>query len=335
VATVLDGSDVSRRGLAEGDELVSFAGRPMGSVNQFKNVLGLYPRGWRLPLVYRTRNDKMQTETKQVLVRLMGAIRQEIRDPDQPQPKPGPRPVPVPAGPPSPAAKFYKAKEGFANYYFNEQARDALLAGFKRHGDFTGLKGAWVLEGTCDTRGRAELFKFVVKEEEDPKTKGKRLVATFDKGGIPFKIEPLKKQDLKELKVPEGSGGLTFALFTWTQLLTVGQKGFEGDFSHGGVEPFYPPPADGIVTDWAKLRVDAEVLRTAVLGVQGKWYFSPKDQALLGFETSMEREEDPCEVYFFDYQKVDGRELPHRIEVRYGDGRYTTLHVKKYDIAAK
>ena len=34
----------------------------------------------------------------------------------------------------------------------------------------------------------------------------------------------------------------------------------------------------------------------------------------------MRREdEDPCEVYLSDYQAVDGRQLPHRIEVRYGD----------------
>ena len=40
------------------DELVSFAGRPMTSVNQYKNVLGIYPRGWRLPLAYRRDNEQ-------------------------------------------------------------------------------------------------------------------------------------------------------------------------------------------------------------------------------------------------------------------------------------
>src|SRR5438067_1701813 len=47
VQTILDDSDASRRGLQPEDELVEFAGRPVTSVNQFKNVLGLFPKGWR------------------------------------------------------------------------------------------------------------------------------------------------------------------------------------------------------------------------------------------------------------------------------------------------
>ena len=42
---------------------------------------------------------------------------------------------------------------------------------------------------------------------------------------------------------------------------------------------------------------------------------------------------DPCEVYFYDYKDVDGRKLPHRIEVRYGDKRYAVLTVDKYTLA--
>src|SRR5262249_3366108 len=51
VRQMLEESDVARRGLQLDDEMVSFAGRPLSSVNQFKNVLGLYPRGWRVPMV--------------------------------------------------------------------------------------------------------------------------------------------------------------------------------------------------------------------------------------------------------------------------------------------
>ena len=46
--------------------MVAFAGRRIPSVNQFKNVLGLYPKGWRLPLVYRHQNEKKQMETHDV-----------------------------------------------------------------------------------------------------------------------------------------------------------------------------------------------------------------------------------------------------------------------------
>jgi serine protease Do len=138
-------SDARRRGLDVGDELVSFAGRPMTTVNQYKNVLGLYPKGWRVPLVYRREGER-----KEILVRLMGVQRGVINENGRPSPPPmppskGPRP-PVPAGPPSPAAKFYKEKEGFVNYYFNEEAQKRVLADLARLGDFSKLTGDWKLD---------------------------------------------------------------------------------------------------------------------------------------------------------------------------------------------
>ena len=53
MSNILDTSDAYRRGLRYGDQLLSFAGRPVTTVNGFKNVLGTYPRGWRVPLTFR------------------------------------------------------------------------------------------------------------------------------------------------------------------------------------------------------------------------------------------------------------------------------------------
>src|SRR5437764_4085531 len=87
VQAVLDESDAARRGLQPDDELVEFAGRPMASVNQYKNVLGIYPKGWRLPLIYRRENQKHE-----ILVRLMGVLpKGGVEDrPERPErPRPG------------------------------------------------------------------------------------------------------------------------------------------------------------------------------------------------------------------------------------------------------
>src|SRR4051794_30997158 len=91
VKAIID-SDARRRGLDTGDQLVTFNGRPVSSVNQYKNILGLYPKGWRVPIKFRRENDKNQTETKETLVRLMGIIRQEVSDQAEAKPAPGPRP---------------------------------------------------------------------------------------------------------------------------------------------------------------------------------------------------------------------------------------------------
>src|SRR5262249_42746389 len=144
------------------------------SVNDFKNALGLYPRGWRLPLEYRRENDKVN-ERRQILVRLMGVQRQELPgqpaddDPNKPKPPPQPRP---PAEKPDPAlAKDYEAKPGFANYYFNKLERDRLLAEFaKRHGDFSKAQGDWTIKaagtlGSGVNKGKKVVAQVTIKDK--------------------------------------------------------------------------------------------------------------------------------------------------------------------------
>ena len=141
VRQILDESRrVPPRPRSEGDQLVDFAGRPMTSTNQYKNILGIYPKDWRLPLTVRRDN----AERQEVLVRLMGNMATEREQP----------PMPGAAGPRRPAASTrarpaqgageqakrrscYKAKKGYANYYFNELERDRLLGEFTKHGDFS------------------------------------------------------------------------------------------------------------------------------------------------------------------------------------------------------
>ena len=61
----------------------------------------------------------------------------------------------------------------------------------------------------------------------------------MDLGGSKFEVEPLGRQDIKKLRNPKGSGGLPIALYHYWQLLTIGQKGFEGEFSHQDAENRY------------------------------------------------------------------------------------------------
>jgi S1-C subfamily serine protease len=333
VTSLLEDSDAARRGMELDDELVSFFGRPMLSVNQFKNVLGIFPKGWRVPLVFRRNNDK-----REVLVRLMGVQRQGA-PPEMPQKpriprKPGEE-KPEPKKPyDSPAKKFFEAKKGYANYYFNRQERERLWEGFKKHGDFTGLAGSWLIETEAEVKGRKTDARFHLREES---VGGEtRTLTSLLLGAVRYDLAPLKgEQDLQVLKDPRGSGGLLAALYQYRRLLTQGEKGFEGGFSHGGHEPLYPPRPDGKQPDsLSELRVDTAVLLTEHAAMPVKWYFSQTDQTLLGFEVTVDRADDPCEVYLSDYKAVDGRRLPHRVEVRYGNGRFGAFTVKGYQLAA-
>ncbi|HKB40795.1 MAG TPA: trypsin-like peptidase domain-containing protein [Gemmataceae bacterium] len=306
VRSILDSADASRRGLETDDELVSFAGRPMGSVNQYKNALGLYPRGWRVPIVFRRQNQKHE-----VLVRLMGVQRQEIPDDDK---KPAPPPTPpVQPLPPSPASKYFESKPGFANYYFNREAQKRLLAAFAKHGDFSGLKGEWTIKGTGEADNRETTLEVNMKEE------GTETLVHLKVLGLDYDLKPLKVDiAATDQKAPPKSGGLISAMYLYRQLLLHGSKGFIGEFSHGGQEPFYPPTPKGAKPDFNALKTMAEVLRTRHAGVSAKWYFSLKDSRLLGFEVSVDRDDASCEVYLSDYRAVGGRMLPHKMEVRHG-----------------
>lgn len=327
VKQVLDESDAFRRGVQVDDQLVSFAGRPLTSTNQYKNILGIFPKDWRLPLVFRRNNDR-----KEVLVRLMGNMAVEKPPADgQPMPMPmPPRPGPVPKKEDDPskkssAAKFYKEQKGFANVYFNNEQRDKLLAAFKKHGDFAAVRGTWTADGSYEQDDRKGDIKFEVGE-----VKGSPLVKL--KLNIDYTLEPVKEgQDVRDLMEPVGSGGLMMAVYHYHRFLTVGAKGFEGEFSHGGWEPFYPPGAKPA----AERRVDCEVIRTKHAAVECKWFFDKADRRLLGFECWVNKDEDPCEVYCSDYKDVGGRQLPHKLEVRRGEKRYATLAIKGYQTKAE
>ena len=62
-----------------------------------------------------------------------------------------------------------------------------------------------------------------------------------------------------------------------------------------------------------------DVLNGVGDGVETRFYCDPADGLLACVEMFPDEQSDPCEVYFGDYREVDGRMLPHRMEVRYGD----------------
>jgi serine protease Do len=336
VTEILGNSDAERRGIETGDLVLEFAGRPMESQNHYKNVLGIYPRGWRLPMKYRHAN-----ETREALVRLAGVLPREVKTPTKP--KPGEKPPPVIPAPtlPGDVSGMYQAKEGFANFYFNKVERDRLLKSFaEKHGKFAGLTGTWTLKGIGEVAGAANRDRIItIAEEKDADGKTETTVHWSREGAQDLNIvRPLKPnltpKEQEELEAPEGSGGLLLALMQLRQMLAVGEKGFPSDgFYHGGVEPFYPP-IEGTKPDYAKNHIDCEVLMTRLSAFPAKWYFSKKDATLVGAEVWLdEHGKDPCELYFSDYKKdAAGRDLPQTIEVRYGKSRFAKLKMSAFEV---
>jgi len=326
IADLLDESEAFRRGLRVGDELVSFASRRIRSVNQFKNILGIYPKGWMLPIVVRREGHKHE-----MYVRLRGLHRQSemtagqrrvrlppIRpQPDQPSPgkdKPdGEKPLPHPLArlldkspkPPEEHKHLYEEKEGFANYYFNRLERDRTLKGLERLGDFSNVPGRWTLSGRTTTN---VAFELVLSNHG----------IGLELGGGRVYVQELDRALADE---PPGTGGLLVALHHLRSLLTQRDEPFS-EFYYLGSEPL----------DGRGPTVD--VIVSLLTGIECRWYFRTTDGGFAGFDTRLSDESDPCEIRFGRFTEFDGRQLPAHIEVRSGENEFATFLLDQVQLSS-
>ena len=319
VSSVLETSEAYRRGLRLSDEIVSFAGRPIRSVNQFKNILGVYPSGWRLPLTYRREEQKTEILARLRTVHTKAEMMPRQRPkpqprPNQPKPKDGEKPKPkdgepMPEGDPHgqrPEAKppekykhMFIEKAGFANWYFNLEEQKRLKPLIAAWGDYSKQAGSWVLTGRTEKK---DDFKLTLS----------------DKGlGLQLGTDPyFQDLDAKEYTdEPPGSGGLLVAMHQLRLMMTRGSAGFS-EYYYLGSEPL----------DLTGDQVD--VLVTTVKGVQTRWYFTRERPTLVGFSSQLSEDVDECEVFFLTMREHDeGRYFPGVILVRIGGRDYMRMDV--------
>ncbi|HEX4149950.1 MAG TPA: PDZ domain-containing protein, partial [Pirellulales bacterium] len=329
VSDILEESDAYRRGLRYDDEIVTFGGRPIHTANAFKNVLGIFPKDWQVPLSYRR-----EGKTYDVFVRLAGVHgqqeladklaerpKQEVPDPDKRRGKPGDKPkngAPEPKrielpdmlkpkkkdDMPPEVRKQFEARSGYANYYFNRQRRGEVWTNFTAHGDFTTAVGTWTLRGQLLTPGDTQF----------------ELSNAGVDCSLPGGHQKLVVQgSLAAAADPPDSGGMLAALYLWRRFLVSGPEKF-GDVYYEGTVPL---PGRAALVD---------ALLATSAGVQCRLVFEPGSGRLLKMELFRASGEDPCELLFRDPRVVDGRELPHTIEVRHGDETYATFKLSEIDL---
>lgn len=303
VSNILETSDAYRRGLRYGDEIVSFAGRPIDSVNALKNVLGIFPRGWRVPLSYLREGQRFD-----IHVRLAGVHgREELLAKAQPRsqrPSPRPRPgqpLPDPSAkdsetkPKHKLAEFFEARTGYANYYFNQLNRDRVWKSFAARGSWD--SEAWELAAV--TSGGTEVQLELGQDESE--------------GRFGAVLAQLKSsEDLAQQLGPRGSGGLLAALHLWRRLLVRGPEQF-GEVFYLGKEPL--AEREGLY----------DVLVATYDVTESRFAFDPSTGNLVAMEMYPDTEVDPCEIYFSDYREALGGQLPHRLLVRWGDSEITEI----------
>jgi hypothetical protein len=295
------------------DEIVSFAGRPIRSVNQFKNILGIYPKGWELPLVFRREGQKQEIPVRlsalhsQAEMALGGQMGPQPR-PDEKQPEEQPPHGPPriegkpAASPPAEYAHMLVKRPGFANYYFNELEQQRLLAGLEQLGDFSVVGGTWLLSGAAKS---GVPFKFTLADRG----------AGLEFGTDAF-FQPLDDSEL--LDEPPRTGGLLAALAHFRRLLVEGPNAFT-EFYYLGRDPL----------NGGSEHVD--VIATLLSGVESRWYFD-QEGGLVGFDTRLVEDADECKIRFEEFRTFGGRVLPSRIRVQHAGQEYATFQIESAEL---
>ncbi len=327
VADILESSDAYRRGVRIDDEIINFAGRPITTPNGFKNALGIFPKGWRVPLTYRRDN-----QTYPIYVRLTGVhgreqlIEKTLGRPAQPMPlpKPGrapgtpgrgrkgqpqPKPLQVPkieaqkAPMPEVVKKVFEEKHGFANFFFNKQEQDRVFKLWKPPGDAKGGapggapstlgrgRGVWTFVGRLQS---GKEIRFRVADNE--------VQLKAPAGDSKWTLGP----KFAEAFQPGSNNGLLPAMFLYRLMALDGRKGFSNEAYYLGTLPL--PPQEGLF----------DVVVAPYRGVESWFYFDPRGR-LAAMEIHVDEHADPWEVHFAQYHDVDDHDLPGHIAV-YGNG---------------
>jgi hypothetical protein len=292
-------------------------------------VLGIFPRGWRVPLAYRREGVLKRTTVRLAALHRQGELNKLLANedtkktpepspdkpnPDAPEEEKKPKREPPhekpenakPATMPKIVASHFEKRDAYVNYYFNRSNQERVWKAFRETGDFAAANSKWTFAGELAGGGD---FKLTLAENLG--------VLTLPAG----ESKTLFTSDLTTNVAPPGSGGLMSAVHLWQRLLREGPQRF-GEVYYLGSRPL-PPAAEHL-----------DVLVGIYGGVETNFYFSPDDGLLVAMEVFGDDERDPAEIYFGDYQEFEGRWLPHRIEARYGDEQFAMFLIKEIKFEA-
>lgn len=154
VSNILESSDAFRRGIRYGDEILKVGDRDIATTNQLKNIVGIYPDNWRIPIRFRNADGILDTYIRLPSLHLSSEL-EEIVQGENPQPKRTPRPKSDEKSESKDAEieqtqevnenidtlrDKFEMKRGFSNYYFNRLEKKRvidLLHGFSAPFDAT------------------------------------------------------------------------------------------------------------------------------------------------------------------------------------------------------
>ncbi|MFN6161379.1 MAG: S1C family serine protease [Planctomycetota bacterium] len=322
VSNILESSDAYRRGLRYGDEILRLADRDIATTNQLKNVLGIFPNQWRIPL--RFRNDLEIVDTYVRLQNLhlaveleeivQGESSQEQTPPprspqDEPEDKDEKKSAEKPANeglakPKDPLADRYEVRRGFSNYYFNRVELDRVTGSISQRGDWDGTGTTWQLQGRV--AGETTPLQILCNDSSIvARTGGREETVGAKLGWIPW-IQ-------QRSTLPIGLG-----LRVWQLWHRIGPKKM-GEAVYLGRSPLVG--RDGLF----------DTTRIAIGELDAVVYTAPDSGVVECIELTVDNQTDPAEIFFEKYRSIDGRSFPSQIRLAYGVETRTAMEVDTVD----
>ncbi len=292
-------SDAWRRGLRSGDELISFAGRALSSANDFKNILGIFPDGIRLPMSFRNA-DGVHSTTVRLLP--LHAFDKAPKLPEERQPKPEPKDADpdedrevAPAKPESPKvpeqyAHLFEKKDGFTNYYFNRLHQDRLLDALSEQlpGGSTNAQQTWELTVLAELDSNKQTGQLGVGPE----------AAWLEMPGIRSALQP--RSEYTEENEPQPFRGLLSGLLQWHRLFQNDRSAFN-EIVYIGSENLLPSGQP------------VQVLKTQDGTIASRWYFREGDPLPVGVDVQLSVGTDEARIRFEEWQTKGVLPFPSRI----------------------
>jgi hypothetical protein len=334
VTNILSNSDAYRRGIRYEDKVLKIAGREITTANELKNVVGIFPAGWRIPITVRHEDGNEES----VWVRLMPLHSDEelwevVKEskPETPEgnpqesdrdgnelPRPGDaedaskesRKESQGAGKGLADDPRYQQREGFINGFFNRKELDRILAA--RPKEWSGqTDGLW--KGTTagdDGQATIELDGAAILMQA-----GETVVA----------IE--KDSQWADLVSTQQTAALGVGIWLWERWHRSGPES-AGEVVYWGRAPLPQQPLLYDEVHWAVGSIEARVY------LHTEQSSTPGAIALIELHTSPD--EDPAEIYFAataSEAKGDGTlPLPDRVRLIYGTDLAWELQIQSREV---
>ena len=312
VSNILESSDAYRRGIRYGDEILRLGDRDVATTNQLKNILGIYPDQWRIPIRFQNESGVVETYIRLQNLHLASELDEIIKG-ESPQQKPQRKPPggkdPAP-GDPAPHGKekpespkqllptkkdavddLFVEKRGYTNYYFNRLELDRILGLQAAHGIWKDSSETWKISG--EIPGENLAVEMLLSDANLTLRLGDKTETVHPLQGWPKWIKQ------------RSSLGAVMGMRIWQQWNRIGPR-LMGEAVYLGRNP---------VVGREPL---FDVTRITVSDFDVLVYTSPENGLIEVIEVFSDKQTDPVELFFEKYETVDGRATPKTVRLAYG-----------------